>query len=102
MACSYSRSATNYATCDVELKRENICHSCYNNAQLMLVWLLFNPETRFAVVFIAQPLSLIVGLYVAAVLVVLYSFAFGKGMVMVVVVVVVVEEEEEEEEKVRM
>jgi hypothetical protein len=34
----------------------------------MLVWFLFNPETRFAVVFIAQPLSLVVALYVAAVL----------------------------------
>ena len=57
----------------------------------MLVWFLFNPETRFAVVFIAQPLSLIVALYVAAVVEVLYWLAFGHGMVVVVVVVVVVE-----------
>jgi hypothetical protein len=72
MAHSYSRSATNYDYCDVEHKRENICHPCFNNAQLMLVWFLFNPETRFAVVFVAQPLSLVVALYVAAVLRVLY------------------------------
>ncbi len=56
----------------MEHKRENFCNSCYNNAQFMLVWFLFNPEIRFSVVFIAQPLSLIVALYVAAVLGVLY------------------------------
>ena len=82
----------------MEHTRQNICNSCYNDAQLMLVWFLFNPETRFAVVFIAQPLSLIVALYVAAVVEVLYWLAFGQGMVVVVevevevvVVVVVVE-----------
>ena len=38
---------------------------------MVLVWLLFNPSFRFAVVFIASPVALLVALYVVVVVVVL-------------------------------